>query len=204
MRALSLEQKWIIGSGRHKCVKFKMDWGKNEQLTFASSMALEGIKMRGNAYKAPWRGLQLIPGTVLNMSSVSLAFSARLLRTDSFSCSKGRCSAWHSWSGNKNARENEDASRSLPWIKCFLGFAEQRMFELQPCSGAERHRQDGVDGVSVWMSFVRSIRSWLDYRPCSSACLVWLSTVIAEAGFGFIFTCEKLYTLIQSTMLFSI
>lgn len=109
---LALEQKFIIRSD--KSVKVKKDWGKNDRLTFASSMALEGIKIRGKAYMAPWSGLQWIPGTLLNMSSVSLAFLARLFKTDSFSCLKGRCSVWHVWSGNTNARVHYSTKKPLP------------------------------------------------------------------------------------------
>lgn len=98
-------------------VRGGLDWGTNVWLTFASSMALEGIKIRGKAYIAPWRGLQWIPGILLNMSSVSLAFLARLFKTDSFSCLKGRCSAGHIWSGNKNTRRNYEVSKALPQMK---------------------------------------------------------------------------------------
>lgn len=94
-------------------------------------MALEGIKIRGKAYKAPWSGLQWTPGTLLNMSSASLAFLARLFKTDSFSCLKGKCSVWHIWYSSKNARDNDDATRIPSRIKHFKDIAElleQRMF----------------------------------------------------------------------------
>lgn len=49
--------------------------------TLASLMARSGMVIRGKEYMAPCTGLQLMPGTVFRISSVSLAFSAKALRT---------------------------------------------------------------------------------------------------------------------------
>lgn len=48
--------------------------------TAASLTAFSGILIRGKEYMAPCTGLQLMPGTVLSTSSVSLALSAKALR----------------------------------------------------------------------------------------------------------------------------
>lgn len=48
--------------------------------TLASLMARSGRVIRGKEYMAPCTGLQLMPGTVFRISSVSLAFSAKALR----------------------------------------------------------------------------------------------------------------------------
>ena len=48
-------------------------------LTAASSTAAFGMVMLGKEYMAPCTGLQLMPGTVFRISSVSLAFSAKAL-----------------------------------------------------------------------------------------------------------------------------
>lgn len=49
--------------------------------TLALTMAFWGRVMRGKVYMAPWTGLQVIPGTALKVSSVSLAFSAKAAST---------------------------------------------------------------------------------------------------------------------------
>ena len=48
-------------------------------LTAASSMAAFERLMLGKEYMAPCTGLQLMPGTVFRISSVSRAFSAKAL-----------------------------------------------------------------------------------------------------------------------------
>ena len=52
-----------------------------EAQTFALSMAFWGKVMRGKLYMAPCTGLQVIPGTVFKICSVSLAFSAKSANT---------------------------------------------------------------------------------------------------------------------------
>lgn len=55
--------------------------GEGAAQTFALSMAFCGSVIWGKVYMAPCTGLHLIPGTVLKVSSVSLAFSARFANT---------------------------------------------------------------------------------------------------------------------------
>lgn len=64
-------------------------WGLSRSqpaCTFAASMAFWGSSILGKAYMAPCTVLQDIPGTLLNISSVILALSARAASTAARSC----------------------------------------------------------------------------------------------------------------------
>lgn len=87
----SLIQKNMSGSrpsscthtNENQCDVPQWDWVRRGCVvhTLALSMAFCGIVMRGKVYMAPCTGLQVMPGTVLKISSVSLAFSAKFDKT---------------------------------------------------------------------------------------------------------------------------